>query len=35
MLHRTMPHAPPTIDLTESEIRGLDHLVRDPVGEGR
>jgi len=34
MLNRTMPHAPPTMALTESEIRVLDHLVRDLVGNG-
>jgi hypothetical protein len=35
MLNRTMPLAPPTMALTESEIRVLDHLVREPAGGGR
>ena len=35
MLNRTMPHAPPTMALTESEIRVLDRLVPEPAGAGR
>jgi Transposase DNA-binding len=35
MLNRTMPDAPPTMALTESEIRVLDNLLRDPAGADR